>query len=314
MQNSSNMGERQPGDNWLLVLLPGDKIVYRYYLSLVAAYFINKISMLHYIVFVWIEVYTHYHRCGQVWSGVVFQNYQTNLLLIVSEPPGPPLIHLNSDFLPNQTEVVLTASTPFTLSCHGNGSVRWSSTAFNLMYEENLQDLVQVPRSNPKHTGTYRCGYSNQSLEHLYTWIHLYVKGKISWSHAPCRSQTDEFSFLKMTLISNFPFAQILLAPTAFSSHLADPLMSRKTRTSYSGVCLPTRQSLTSPSNQRAAMGEGGGAYPGAWMWLLTPKEGPWSETCRGHSTDATFVQAGRMDSSSNPKLSTCVWSPVRPV
>uniref|UniRef100_A0A671TN42 receptor protein-tyrosine kinase n=1 Tax=Sparus aurata TaxID=8175 RepID=A0A671TN42_SPAAU len=44
------------------------------------------------------------------------------------------------------------------------------------MYEENLQDLVQVPRSNPKHTGTYRCGYSNQSLEHLYTWIHLYVK------------------------------------------------------------------------------------------------------------------------------------------
>uniref|UniRef100_A0A671TPX4 receptor protein-tyrosine kinase n=1 Tax=Sparus aurata TaxID=8175 RepID=A0A671TPX4_SPAAU len=62
------------------------------------------------------------------------------------------------------------------LSCHGNGSVRWSSTAFNLMYEENLQDLVQVPRSNPKHTGTYRCGYSNQSLEHLYTWIHLYVK------------------------------------------------------------------------------------------------------------------------------------------
>ncbi|XP_030294083.1 macrophage colony-stimulating factor 1 receptor 2-like isoform X1 [Sparus aurata] len=92
------------------------------------------------------------------------------------EPPGPPLIHLNSDFLPNQTEVVLTASTPFTLSCHGNGSVRWSSTAFNLMYEENLQDLVQVPRSNPKHTGTYRCGYSNQSLEHLYTWIHLYVK------------------------------------------------------------------------------------------------------------------------------------------
>ncbi|XP_073335314.1 macrophage colony-stimulating factor 1 receptor 2 [Pagrus major] len=92
------------------------------------------------------------------------------------EPPDPPLVRLNSDLLPNQTEVVLTAGTPFGLSCHGNGSVRWSSTAFSLMYDDNLQDLVQVQKSNPRHTGTYRCGYTNRSLEHLYTWIHLYVK------------------------------------------------------------------------------------------------------------------------------------------
>lgn len=40
-------------------------------------------------------------------------------------------------------------------------------------------DPVEVSGSDPRHTGTYRCGYTNQSLEHLDTWIHLYVKGKI---------------------------------------------------------------------------------------------------------------------------------------
>ncbi|XP_051250737.1 macrophage colony-stimulating factor 1 receptor 2 [Dicentrarchus labrax] len=92
------------------------------------------------------------------------------------DPPGPPSIHLNSDFLPNQTEVVLTAGATFNLSCHGNGMVRWSSTAFRLLYEDKLKDLVEVRRADPRHTGTYRCGYTNQSLEHLDTWIHLYVK------------------------------------------------------------------------------------------------------------------------------------------
>ncbi|XP_035522659.1 macrophage colony-stimulating factor 1 receptor 2-like [Morone saxatilis] len=92
------------------------------------------------------------------------------------DPPGPPSIRLNSDFLPNQTEVVLTAGANFSLSCHGNGIVRWSSTAFRLLYDDRLKDLVEVRRADPRHTGTYRCGYTNQSLEHLDTWIHLYVK------------------------------------------------------------------------------------------------------------------------------------------
>ncbi|KAL7390564.1 hypothetical protein ABVT39_023306 [Epinephelus coioides] len=90
--------------------------------------------------------------------------------------PGPPSIRLNSDFLPNQTEVVLTAGSTFTLSCHGNISVGWTFTAFNLLYQDGLQNPVEIRRSNPRHTGTYRCGYINQSLEHLNTWIHLYVK------------------------------------------------------------------------------------------------------------------------------------------
>ncbi|XP_070839903.1 macrophage colony-stimulating factor 1 receptor 2 [Chaetodon trifascialis] len=108
--------------------------------------------------------------------------YSLLLMVILScccsaeDPPGPPLIRLNTEFLSNQTEVVLTANSTFTLSCHGKGSVRWSSTAFRLLYQNRLPNPLEVRRSDPRHTGTYRCGYTNQSLEHLDTWIHLFVK------------------------------------------------------------------------------------------------------------------------------------------
>ncbi|XP_026166095.1 macrophage colony-stimulating factor 1 receptor 2 isoform X2 [Mastacembelus armatus] len=92
------------------------------------------------------------------------------------DPPSPPSIHLNFDFLPNQTEVVLTARSSFSLSCHGNSLVRLSSTAFRLLYLDKLPNPLEVKSSDPRHTGTYRCVYINQSLGHLETWIHLYVK------------------------------------------------------------------------------------------------------------------------------------------
>ncbi|XP_068600093.1 macrophage colony-stimulating factor 1 receptor 2 [Brachionichthys hirsutus] len=92
------------------------------------------------------------------------------------DPPGLPSIRLNSDFLPNQTEVVLTAGSAFRLSCHGSGSVRWLSTAFRLMYRDRLENPLSVRLSDPRYTGTYHCGYKNQNLAHLDTWIHLYVK------------------------------------------------------------------------------------------------------------------------------------------
>ncbi|XP_042372530.1 macrophage colony-stimulating factor 1 receptor 2-like, partial [Plectropomus leopardus] len=91
-------------------------------------------------------------------------------------PPGPPLIRLNSDFLRNQTEVVLTAGPACTLSCLGNGLISWTFTAFDLLYRNRSLNPVKVPQLTPRHTGTYRCGYTNQSLDHLHTWIHLYVK------------------------------------------------------------------------------------------------------------------------------------------
>lgn len=38
-----------------------------------------------------------------------------------------------------------------------------------------MPDPVEERKSHPRNTGTYRCGYANRSLEHLDTWIHLYV-------------------------------------------------------------------------------------------------------------------------------------------
>uniref|UniRef100_A0A8C2WZ46 receptor protein-tyrosine kinase n=1 Tax=Cyclopterus lumpus TaxID=8103 RepID=A0A8C2WZ46_CYCLU len=90
--------------------------------------------------------------------------------------PDPPSIRLNSDFLPNQTEVLLTAGSPFNLTCHGHYSVHLTTTAFRLLYRDRLLEPVEVKRSDPRHTGTYRCGYVNKSLDQLDTWIHLYVK------------------------------------------------------------------------------------------------------------------------------------------
>ncbi|XP_053296784.1 macrophage colony-stimulating factor 1 receptor 2 [Pleuronectes platessa] len=87
----------------------------------------------------------------------------------------PPVIRLNSVFLNNQTEKVLTAGTAFSLICHGNGSVHWSSTAFRFPHQDKPSDVVEVRSSVPRHTGTYRCGYTDRSLEHLNTWIHLYI-------------------------------------------------------------------------------------------------------------------------------------------
>ncbi|XP_041656960.1 macrophage colony-stimulating factor 1 receptor 2 [Cheilinus undulatus] len=88
----------------------------------------------------------------------------------------PPWIRLNQDLQPNQTEVVLTAGSAFTLSCHGNSSTQWSTTAFRLMYFTSLSNPLKVRTADPRHTGTYSCSYTNQSLKHLVTWIHLYVK------------------------------------------------------------------------------------------------------------------------------------------
>ncbi|XP_029924288.1 macrophage colony-stimulating factor 1 receptor 2 [Myripristis murdjan] len=89
-------------------------------------------------------------------------------------PPPSPVMYLNSELQPNQTEELLTVGSGFNLSCHGNGPVRWFSTAFNLRYDD-LTDTVEVKHSNLRHTGTYRCGYKNRSLEHVDAWIHLYV-------------------------------------------------------------------------------------------------------------------------------------------
>lgn len=227
--------------------------------------------------------------------------------LLVSDLTDPPSIHLNSKYLPNQAEAVLTAGTPFTLRCTGASSVHWSSSAFRLLYHGRMIDPIDVQMADPRHTGTYRCGYTNQSLEHLSTWIHLYVKGNIRWSH----SMNLEPTYKKLTGLL-LPLSQIRLTPPLCLSPLAVAPMWRKVRTSYTGVCWLTHQSLTSPSNLRTTSKEVGSIYPSAWTWRLTRSTEPWSRMCSAHLVGNMSVQDGRTDTISNPDLSTCLWPPVR--
>ncbi|XP_034539511.1 macrophage colony-stimulating factor 1 receptor 2-like [Notolabrus celidotus] len=114
----------------------------------------------------------HHHKWAWPYGYITVTVVESVWCLLISDPPW---IRLNSDFLPNQTEVVLTAGSSISLSCHGNGSVQWSSTAFRFMFR-TPQNPLEVKKSDIRHTGTYYCGYTNQSLEHLVTWIHLYIK------------------------------------------------------------------------------------------------------------------------------------------
>ncbi|XP_061608650.1 macrophage colony-stimulating factor 1 receptor 2 [Phyllopteryx taeniolatus] len=97
------------------------------------------------------------------------------LSIISAEDFSPPFIRLNSDLLQNRSEAVLPAGSAFTLSCHGNASLHWSRTAFRSASEEWRGELRFRP-ARPRHTGTYRCAYTNRSLEHLHASVHLYIK------------------------------------------------------------------------------------------------------------------------------------------
>uniref|UniRef100_M3ZW11 receptor protein-tyrosine kinase n=1 Tax=Xiphophorus maculatus TaxID=8083 RepID=M3ZW11_XIPMA len=101
--------------------------------------------------------------------------YRNLLFLLVSEPPGPTLIQLNSIFQPNQSEIILTAGSKVQLGCLGDGLVNMSTTALRPL-PRNCRNILQINSVSPRHTGTYHCRYANQSLDHLNTWIHLYVK------------------------------------------------------------------------------------------------------------------------------------------
>ncbi|XP_023818299.1 macrophage colony-stimulating factor 1 receptor 2-like [Oryzias latipes] len=90
-----------------------------------------------------------------------------------AETPGPPLLRLNSTIMPNQSEMVMLAGSAFSVNCQGNRSVKWSSTGIHWSQREETKT---VKSANPRHTGTYTCGYTDQSLEHLNTWFHLYIK------------------------------------------------------------------------------------------------------------------------------------------
>ncbi|XP_026037970.1 macrophage colony-stimulating factor 1 receptor 2 isoform X1 [Astatotilapia calliptera] len=147
------------------------------------------------------------------------------------EPPDPPSIRLNSDFLPSKSDRVLTAGTNFSLSCHGNGSVHWTSTAFPLVYRGNLPDPVEVKRATPRHTGTYTCRYTNESLAHLNSWIHLYVTDPADLSKV----------FETRRSIPHLKEGEDFL----FKCLLTDPLVTNLTLQSEDGRNLPTAMNVT---------------------------------------------------------------------
>lgn len=228
--------------------------------------------------------------------------------LLVPDAPAPPSIHLNSHFLPNQTQKVLTAGSAFSLSCSGTGSVRWTTTAFRLLHDK-LGDRIEVSKSTTRHTGTYSCGYTNQSLAHLDVWIHLYVNGRIGWGPAPSSWWWPVVWLLFLYILLTFPLPILLCQTrptlTVYSKHLEwfVKQRSKRVRISYSDVFWRTLPSPTSPSNQWVTQVERARAYPLVWPWPLTLREERWSEACRGHSLDTMSVQVGRMEDSSDRSL-----------
>ncbi|XP_028322117.1 macrophage colony-stimulating factor 1 receptor 2 [Gouania willdenowi] len=80
---------------------------------------------------------------------------------------SPLSMHLNSRPLKDGSDVILRAGSAFNLSCHGNTNFSLSSTAWNRLTNRRF---LAVRTSTPRHTGTYRCSYTDLS-----TWIHLYV-------------------------------------------------------------------------------------------------------------------------------------------
>uniref|UniRef100_A0A3B3DGK6 receptor protein-tyrosine kinase n=1 Tax=Oryzias melastigma TaxID=30732 RepID=A0A3B3DGK6_ORYME len=82
----------------------------------------------------------------------------------------------------------------------------------------------QFKSANPRHTGTYTCGYTNQSLEHLNTSFHLYIKGK----------QTEATTF---TLTEGEDFLLICL--------LTDPSVTNLTLQRKDGRPLPPGMNVT---------------------------------------------------------------------
>ncbi|XP_056140403.1 macrophage colony-stimulating factor 1 receptor 2 [Lampris incognitus] len=96
-----------------------------------------------------------------------------------AEDLTPPSMYLNFDLILNNSEHTLAARSDFTLRCRVNGltvPVHWSSSAFRLRYQERLTDTLVIPAAEPRHTGTYHCGYRNQSLAHLESWVHIYIR------------------------------------------------------------------------------------------------------------------------------------------
>ncbi|XP_030218375.1 macrophage colony-stimulating factor 1 receptor 2 isoform X2 [Gadus morhua] len=137
-----------------------------------------------------------------------FLQYVLFFMVVYTFAKETPSMTLNSRLYPNGSEVELAAGSSFTLYCHGNGSAGgWSSSAFSLRLIDSLGPSLEVGRSKPRHTGTYRCGDA---------WIHLYVRDSANPASAfevPKRISNVEEGrdFLLECLLTDPSFSQLTL-------------------------------------------------------------------------------------------------------
>ncbi|KAK6305691.1 hypothetical protein J4Q44_G00244710 [Coregonus suidteri] len=87
---------------------------------------------------------------------------------------SPPVIKLNSVVL-REAERIVPVGTSFTLTCEGDSTVTWSTTAFKKR-NTRLGSVITtgtIPLT-ADYTGTYKCAFDNQP--DLFSEVHIYVK------------------------------------------------------------------------------------------------------------------------------------------
>ncbi|CAB1315889.1 unnamed protein product [Coregonus sp. 'balchen'] len=87
---------------------------------------------------------------------------------------SPPVIKLNSVVLREAEWTMPVGTSSFTLTCEGNSTVTWSTTAFKLKRSTRLGSVITIRRLTTDYTGTYKCMYENQP--DLTSEVHIYVK------------------------------------------------------------------------------------------------------------------------------------------
>uniref|UniRef100_A0A4W5LJL9 receptor protein-tyrosine kinase n=1 Tax=Hucho hucho TaxID=62062 RepID=A0A4W5LJL9_9TELE len=86
----------------------------------------------------------------------------------------PPVIKLNSVVLREAEWTIPVGTSSFTLTCEGDSTVTWSTTAFKLKRNTRFGSAITTRRLTVDYTGTYKCMYENQP--DLISEVHIYVK------------------------------------------------------------------------------------------------------------------------------------------
>ncbi|XP_042563904.1 macrophage colony-stimulating factor 1 receptor [Clupea harengus] len=79
------------------------------------------------------------------------------------------------------SDVILNVSSPLVLQCRGDALVTWQPRLARHKkhivkgYARTQTQTFRVLRAEAEHTGTYKCVYTNTSLKHIYSTVHVYV-------------------------------------------------------------------------------------------------------------------------------------------